>query len=289
MENQLVVKIDQKLGSLNWNFNELNAIVEEQLRKYTGLVITKEEIKDAKEMVATLNNTKKLIERRRIDAGKEFCQPYEDFKAQVKVIVDKIDKASSEINVQIKDYEERDKAEKRERMEQWWLEMCKTSPQVDFEKVFEKKYLNKTCKDSDWQVSLESKYGMIKRDLEAIKVIDPTEKRNYVLSEYMKSLSLSDALTRYEKFSEQLKQAEQFRIEAEQRAKPTMERLETLPQAQKKVSEVEQNVNRPNTQQTAEMQTEVLERLMRVWGTRDQIIALAEFMNSHGIKFRKEG
>ena len=95
MNNTLEVRIEQKVGVLNWNFAELNRAVEDGLKKYKNLVITEEQIDDARKMRADLNNVKKLLDRRRIDAGKEFCQPYEDFKGQVKTVTSKIDEKST--------------------------------------------------------------------------------------------------------------------------------------------------------------------------------------------------
>jgi len=296
-ENNLVVRIDQKVGTLNWNFDELNALIDEGLKKYTGLVITEDQIKDAKAMRANLNGLKDQIDRRRIDAGKEFCAPYEQFKAQVKVVTDKIAKCSKAIDVQIKDFEQREKDEKKARIEAWWNDFCKTDPQVPFADVFETKYLNKSCGEAEWQNSLELKFNSINTSLSVIAGIEETNKREYVLTEYMKDYDLPKAFLKYEEYTEKLRKAEEFRKAAEQKA------AEKAQDEQKGASEREDSqrrrelpseVNIPQNglkQPSAELSSggsEILERVMRVWGTREQIIALSEFMNQNGIKFRKE-
>lgn len=296
-ENKLVVRIDQKVGTLNWNFDELNMLIDEGLKKYTGLVITEDQIKDAKAMRANLNGLKDQIDRRRIDAGKEFCAPYEEFKAQVKVVTDKIAKCSKAIDVQIKDFEQREKDEKKARIEAWWNDFCRTEPQVPFADVFEAKYLNKSCSEADWQNSLEVKCNKIKSALSAIAAIEETAKRDYVLNEFMNSYDLSGALLKYEEYTEKLRKAEEFRKAAEQKAaekaqdeqKGASEREDFQKRGElpSEVNTPQNGLKRPNTE-LGSSDPEILERVMRVWGTREQIIALGEFMNQNGIKFRKE-
>ena len=160
--------------------------------------------------------------------------------------------------------------------------MCKTSPQITFDRVFDKKYLNKTCKDSEWQVSLESKYGQIKKDLEAITAIEPEPKRDYVLAGFMKTLNLGESIMRYEAYDKQLKEADEYRRKAaEENAKKTVQ------QTDKPANQPQESLKQGNTYQAEESPQILLKRTMEVWGTKEQIIALGNYMNQNGIKFRK--
>lgn len=285
MAFEMEMRVDQHVGTLNWNFDELNNAVDKITAMYKGLVITDDQIKEAKEIRQALNKVKTEINNRRIDAKKEFCEPYLKFEEQVKIVTGKIEEVSNGIDIQIKDFENREKDAKYQKIEEWWNANCITSPQVKYEQVHDKRYLNKTCKDSDWKGLLRTKHGQICADLQAISNIEIQQKRDYVLSEYMKSLTLADALGKWEVYSEQLKQAEEFRRIAEEKAQRALEHMQN---AQKQPITARKDERWGNTQQEQTVADNMIyERQFKVWGTREQIIALGNYMNQNGIKFKK--
>ena len=295
MANELELRIEQKVGILNWNFEELTKAVDAQLEKYRDLVITEDQIKDAKDMRAKLNNLSKAIEDRRKDAKKEFCKPYDDFAEQVKEITSKIKTASDGIDRQIKNFEELEKDEKKQRIEIWWYGNCYTEPQISFDKVFDKKFLNKTCKDADWQKDLEGKFNQIQKDLQAIQAIEDRQKRDYVISEYQQSVSLGDALGKWELYAERLRQAEEFNKRAEAEAQRAINHAETLKNLansgskQETLTNIQSTANTPkNGQKTGNFgEQEIYKRVLYVEATKEQLWMLADFMNKNGIKFKK--
>ena len=216
-EKALEVRVEQQLGLLNWNFEELNAQLDEQLEKYRGLTFTDDQMPEAKKTRAALNKVATEINNRKISVKKEFCAPYEQFEAQAKVLINKIKDVSGAIDRQVKDYEESKKEEKRKRIEAWWAENGKRT--VPIEKIFDERWLNTTCSDSKWQDDLDTIKVRITNQIYTISMMSEDvgkEKLDLMLTEYMKRLSLEDAVKAWKDHEEAVKRAEQEKERLEQ-------------------------------------------------------------------------
>ena len=216
-EKALEVRVEQQLGLLNWNFEELNAQLDEQLEKYRGLTFTDDQMPEAKKTRAALNKVATEINNRKISVKKEFCAPYEQFEAQAKVLINKIKDVSGAIDRQVKDYEESKKEEKRKRIEAWWAENGKRT--VPIEKIFDERWLNATCSDSKWQDELDTIKVRITNQIHTITMMAEDvgpEKLDLMLTEYMKHLSIDDAVKAWKDHVEAVKRAEQEKERLEQ-------------------------------------------------------------------------
>lgn len=213
----LEVRVEQKLGLLNWNFEELNAQLDAQLEKYRGLTFTDDQMPEAKKTRAALNKVATEINNRKISVKKEFCAPYEQFEAQAKVLIGKIKDVSGAIDQQVKSYEEGQKEAKRKRIEDWWAENGKRS--IPIEKVFDERWLNTTCSDAKWQSELQEVKTRITNQIYTITMMAEdggSEKLDFLLAEYMKKLSMEDAVKAWKDHEEALKRAAEERERLEQ-------------------------------------------------------------------------
>lgn len=283
MANELTLQITQDVGKIGWNFEEINKELDTKLAKYKNWAVTEDELKTAKDEKAKLNKLKDAIENRRREIKDEFCAPYDVFASEVKVVVDKITKTYDSINTQVKAFEDAEKNAKKERIASYW-DMLGTEPKIDFELVFDKKFLRKDCKESEWTAILEQKHEQIKRDLDTIAGFE-ADKRNHVLANYMRTIDLEGSLGKWGVYQEQMRQAEEFRRRAEEQAKKAVN-LNTgariSPNTAQKPEE-QAKTQRP----TEQAENAVYERVVRVWGTKEQIIMLAGFMNQQHIRFEK--
>ena len=216
--NALEVRVDQQIGLLDWNFEELNAQLDEQLEKYRGLTFTDDQMPEAKKTRAALNKVATEINNRKISVKKEFCAPYEQFEAQAKVLINKIKDVSGSIDRQVKDYEESKKEEKRKRIEAWWAENGKQT--VELEKIWKDSWLNTTCSDEKWMRELEAEKVRISNDIYTLSLMadkERPEKLDFLLREYMKTLDVrrtTDAWEQSERAAERAK-IEKERLEQE--------------------------------------------------------------------------
>lgn len=112
-------QLPEKIG---FNFEELKAELMKKAEVYEAVIYSDEQIAAAKADRASLNRLKKALNDERIRREREYLQPFNEFKAQVNEIIRIIDKPAQAIDKQVKDFEERKKAEKRQQIEAYWAE-----------------------------------------------------------------------------------------------------------------------------------------------------------------------
>ena len=105
--------------TIDFNFEELKTQLASSLELYTGLVVTEDGIKSAKEDRAKLNKLREALETKRKEVKKECMAPYTDFEGKVKELVGLIDKPIAAIDGQLKGYEDKRRSEKREAVPFW--------------------------------------------------------------------------------------------------------------------------------------------------------------------------
>ena len=88
--------------TIDFNFEELKGQLAESLALYTGLVVTEDGIKGAKEDRAKLNKLREALENKRKEVKRECMAPYTDFEAKVKELVGLIDQPIAAIDAQLK-------------------------------------------------------------------------------------------------------------------------------------------------------------------------------------------
>ena len=250
----LELQVNQQVGLLNWNFEELNKQLDVELKRFDGLVLTEDDIKAGKAMRASLNNLVKAIESKRREVKKEFCAPYDEFESQTKVLTQKINSVSLGIDAQIKDFEELEKQAKKQEIVDYFTSL--NFRLVSLEKLWDEKWLNKGCTEKSWKEQLSGKVEKIKVDLAIIGQMEVEDKET-LKAMYLDCLDVSTAKRRYDEQTERKRKLEEAR----------------------KVAEM------PVT--AAEKREELYTRAFRVRCTKQQIIDLGNWMNAHGIKFEK--
>ena len=145
MEFQITTDLSVFPQAIDFNFDALKGELDTKLGYYRSLVVTEDSIKAAKGDRAALNNLKKAIDNRRLEVKKQCLAPYESFERKCKELTGMIDKASDSIDVQVKSFEEAEKAEKRDLIEQSYHgQIGDLSGLLPFELFFDRKWLNKT-------------------------------------------------------------------------------------------------------------------------------------------------
>ena len=120
---QLKVNEVQLPAPLTFNYEELKQELIQKAESYASLVYTEDQIKVAKEDRANLNRLKKALNDERLKREKEYMAPFATFKAQITEIISIIDKPCAVIDQQVKAFEERQKAEKKQSIEAYWQEV----------------------------------------------------------------------------------------------------------------------------------------------------------------------
>lgn len=146
---------------IEFNFDELKHEITERASAYANLVYTEDQIQDAKKDRATLNKFVKALSDERIKIKKECLKPYEDFEKKIKELDGIVNKAILNIDKQVKGYEDQKKAEKLEKIREYFQKVC-FPDWVKFEMILDQKWLNAS-------VSLNTAHGAIDSMLECIE------------------------------------------------------------------------------------------------------------------------
>lgn len=277
-ERFLEVRIDQQVGTLAWNFEELNAQLDTLLEKYHGLVVSDRE---AKEVRAQLNKLAKAIDDRRLKEKKAFCQPYEIFAAQAKQLVDKINSTNKWFDDQIKEAEARRKQERREAIEQFWKERGRSS--FDLSQIFNDKWLNASTKDSQWQNEILDRVNRIDADLAAITQMAPPEKIDWCITSYRKTLDLGQTLRAWEAYQAEKEKIEKLKADLLRKAEMEAKEAEKQKDEEEPTPAAIQPVSAQNEPRTAEKETWWTYTL-ELQGNTEQMKAFAQFVKSAAIK-----
>lgn len=267
MEFKVIEKVP---GKLVINYEELKTALSVELEKYKGLVVTENQITEAKSTRAKLNKVKEAIEDRRKELKKEYLKPYEIVEKQAKELVGMIDEVSSNIANQIKEFEEKEKEAKKIQIANLWVKLGYNKITVD--KIWNEKWLNKTFALSNIKEEMQAQIDDIEGDLNAIKELCGEDKQKCLTlqSKYLRTLDFQQVLSEYNAETEAAK-----KIIAEEKAVKAEQEPITV------VSE--------EPQEEVEVQTEVQEAIYEikfaVIGTEKQIKALSQFMFDNNIKF----
>lgn len=163
-------------AAITADFERLNAKVDKVLADYEGCVIDiddKEQVKQAKASRTYLNGLANQITERRRAVKREYEIPLQEFEANVNAVVDKIKKVSDEIKEQLDEAERRYKDEKEQRLREHYEEFAELlAPVVPYEKLHEKKWLNKSTSYKKAEAELEAKVDSVAKDWESLKKLD---------------------------------------------------------------------------------------------------------------------
>lgn len=269
--------LDLTFGTLTTNALQLHDYVAATLERYTPENYSEENVDQAKADRAILNKAAKELNDRRIQIEREWNAPLQEFKGIVGDTVKMISEGSAKIDAVVKGVESKAKAEKRAAIEELWERKGITL--LPLSKLWDDKWLNKTKRLPAIEKEIGEKLLKIEAELDTLAAVD-TEDGDVLRAYYLDCLDLQRTLSYSAtlKANRQRLQEEQARRQAEAEAQATREAY-VAPTAEPTTT---------TTQEAPEVATpEILERTMVVRGTREQLIALAEFMNAEGIWFKK--
>jgi hypothetical protein len=282
------------VGELTTNAKAILETVRRNLTMYKAENYSEANIADAKRDKAELNAATKKLNDKRIEIERDWMKPLNEFKDTIAAACQEIKTASVQIDAVVKEVESREKNEKRQLIEKFFSE--KGCQYFDLGKIWNESWLNKGAKMKDIQAEIAARIQQTEDDLAVLDRINEPEAKNF----YLDTLSLDAALKRADEIKanrERLAAIEKARKEREEAARATPPAPEVsapaftapaAPVAQEPAApaESEPEAETPFEQEPT-TEPEMLERTMWVRGTYEQIVALGDFMNDHGIEFLK--
>ena len=202
---ELKISEMQELKPIDFNFEELKAELAEQLEKYQNVVYTDDTIKIATDDRAKLNKLSKTVNDKKIEIHKEYDKPYKEFEEKIKIILNMINEPLQLIDRQIKDYEQRQKDEKREQIQAFFdTQVGDYADLVRLDNIFNEKWLNKTYKMATIEEDIKSIFSKMNAEMQIIdgqmkdEAVNKQVKAFYfnnVGNESVLSLSLQEGMT----------------------------------------------------------------------------------------------
>lgn len=273
---------------IKWNNEELKVAIAEKMKEYNGLVFTEETISEGKKDRANLNKLRGAIDDERKRVKKLCMEPCNRFEKEVKEVLALVDEQINAIDVQIKEVEQIKREEKRKAVQELF-ESIGFQKFVTLEMIWDEKWLNASVALS--KVENQMKETMYRIGEEVGTISRLPEFSFEAMEVYKKTLDLTQAIKKGQELADIQKRKE----EALARQKAEEERRKAEEAAVGKESENPEEAadthDVPKKAEENDYTRVVSESVMRidfrVWGTKEQILALRDYMKQNNLKFGK--
>lgn len=276
------------VSEIKWNNEELKVAIAEKMKEYKGLVFTEETISEGKKDRANLNKLRGAIDDERKRVKKLCMEPCNRFEKEVKEVLALVDEQISAIDIQIKEVEQIKREEKRKAVQELF-ESIGFQKFVTLEMIWDEKWLNASVALS--KVENQMKETMYRIGEEVGTISRLPEFSFEAMEVYKKTLDLTQAIKKGQELADIQKRKE----EALARQKVEEERRKAEEAAAGKESENPEEAadthDAPKKAEENDYTRVVSEPVMRidfrVWGTKEQILALRDYMKQNNLKFGK--
>ena len=243
-----LVVTEKSIGFLETNIEALENLVNKRLEDYKP----ENYLGDAdlaKKDRAELNKAKEKIGRARIDLIAELMKPYNDFETRCKALEKKIEQASKALDEIVKQKENEEKELKRKVIEQFWT--SKNFDLFPLDKIFNTKWLNKSFKESEILLEMDSRIEKTYKDLKVCERYSAMYglEADTIKAHYLMNLDIEETISYCDELQRQKEIAQK---EAAERAE--REHKEKVLQQKEELLQEESNFeNTQNVQNLAEM------------------------------------
>ena len=276
------------LKEIQWNQEEVKLWVAARVQDYKTIAYTADQAKDMKRDRADLNKLKAAFEDERKRLKKVCMEPYNRFEQQVKEITALIDEPIQLIDSQLSEIEERRKQLKQKEIE----ELFETIGFQDFitlERIMDPKWLNATVSLNKIEEQMKNLLFRVGTEVSTINSLP--EFSFEALENYKKTLDLNMAIADGQRLADIQKRKQQYEEEqkriAEERARQETEKLTAKQQEGDETVKEATPVNETVIVREEPVAADLIQLDFRVFGTREQIMALRNYMIENQIKFGK--
>ena len=280
---------DGFVREIEWNSEEIKAGIAAMMEDYRGLVFTENTVGDAKKDRANLNKLKAAFEDERKRVKKLCMDPYNRFEKKLKEVTVLIDEPAKLIDAQIKEVEQMKREEKRKEVQ----ELFKTIGFQNFvtiEMIWDEKWLNASVTLSNVESQMKD---IMYRIGEEVGTINHLQEFSFeALEVYKKTLDLTQAIRKGKELADIQKRKEEARIarekaeeerKAAELAEQNAEPVETAGAAEATATED----TAPGAPAVNTEEENVMYLDFRVWGTKEQLMALRDYMKENHLRFGK--
>ena len=281
-ESDLELVVSEKtLGSLTTNAIQIRDMVKSALPMYDITNYNDENIDQAKKDKAALNKAAKALNAKRLEIEKEFMKPFGEFKEVVNETVKLIGECSAKIDTVVKQNEQQYKDKKKATIKTYFDGLNVNL--LDFNKVFKSEWLNKSASMKSVCSDVDAIFAKVENELSTLKGFG--EDFDVLRTYYMDTLNIASTIQYANRLKEQRERA---KAAEEARMKEETERAKQNPgNPFARISQQVTNEPPAFVEQAKVQEPELLMRTFTVTTTRENIIALGDFMNDNNIDFDK--
>lgn len=302
--NDIKFLVEQQAGKIAFNYEETKAFLQEKMAEYVGAVFTDETTDIAKRKRAALRKLKTQMDDERKKVKNAWMAPYTEFEAQVKELLELVDKSVTAIDKQVKEYEEKKKQDKLETCKKIYSEEIGNMAEIlPFERIYNSKWLNTTTTLKSVREDISDIVERTRTQIETIKMMnsDAVEK---ALEIYHNTLDMTQAvahINRYEATKREVEERERKHREAEEQRKLEVERERIREEERVRIrqeEEIKQAAKQEAVEELKEVSAEVKESnvillesetvLYAITGTKKELEELEVTMTSLGICFERK-
>lgn len=208
---------------IEFNFEELKNEITEKAAVYANMVYTENQEKDAKQDVASLRKFNAAIEDERKKVKKQCLAPYEEFEEKVKELTGIVNGAIQNISGQLNSFEEQRKAEKLEKIKEFW-ESTEHPQWLTCNQIFDKKWLNKSESMKKVEEAICDRLTTIQIELGTLEKLP--EFSFEAVEVYKTSLDMNKAIAEGQRLAEIQKRKQE--AEAQKQAETTISKVENV-------------------------------------------------------------
>ena len=268
---------------LEFNFEDLKKALAERMELYRGLVVTEDGIKAAKQDRADLNKLREAIEAKRKEVKKACMAPYTEFEGRVKELVQLVDAPIAAIDGQLKEYEEKRRADKRAEIAAIYEETVgELKGILPFERLWRDEWYNTAWSMKKIREAIVAAEGKVASDLEVLSTVE-SEFAEAVRLKYLEALDLNAALAERARLQER---AAKLREYEEQRRRAAEAEAANVPEAERAEAAAKDAGQAEAAPATGAEETVYLLRF-ECQLTRSQAAELSAWLKARNISYRR--
>lgn len=273
-------------AEIQFNFDEIKLEISEKLKKFENLVYTDDQVKDAKSDRASLNKLKKALQDEKIRRKKEYLKPFEDFENKINEIIKLIDAPVSLIDKQVKEFEEKKKADKRIEIGAFW-ETTEHPEWLTLAKIFDERWLNASYSMKQIKEDINGWIEKLNSDLKTLQQLEDFSFE--AIETYKRSLDLNQAIAEGKRLVDiQKRKEEEARRKAELlEAQKQAEQAQIQATGALKEEAEEIAGNEEKAEEKAQSASSSMWISFSALLTVEQALKLKEFFNENEIQFKK--
>lgn len=302
--SNLKFDVVQTAGIINVDFESIESQLSEKMDEYNGLVFTEDKKKDAKADLAELRKYRKAVNDRKSEVKKAYMEPYNQFEAKVKKLIELIDEPINYIDGQVKEFEEKRIREKKAEIKKIYDEIVPEDLQdyIPLECIYGTKWDNASTTMKSIKQEISDAVSKAESDISVIKGMN-SDKTEDALNLYMSTRNLAAAIKfindyeakkreilerqakEKEKREASLKQEEIDRIRREERARIAAEeriRQDAKKEAVEELKTVDEQAARPLSSADSK------KVIYTVVATDDELQEIEMALTSLGVYFERK-